>query len=166
MTAPIRFLKLKDPHGHMSNFWPSSISWSGKLWPTSEHLYQAQKHRLDSSYQEVIRLNPSPWAAAKLGRDQSHPMVLNWDDIKEDCMLTCLFLKYTQHPSLKSQLLATGTATLIEASDKDSYWAEGPDGKGLNRLGCLLMETRAVLRNTENVGHYIDQISQLCGMYL
>jgi len=35
---------------------------------------------------------------------------------------------------------------LIEHTKNDSYWADGGDGSGKNRLGQLLMELRNQLR--------------------
>jgi predicted NAD-dependent protein-ADP-ribosyltransferase YbiA (DUF1768 family) len=43
-------------------------------------------------------------------------------------------------------LLATGEAKLIEHTHRDSYWGDGGNGKGKNRLGILLMRLRASLR--------------------
>ena len=51
--------------------------------------------------------------------------------------------KFKTHIELRDRLLATGEAILIEHTHKDSYWADGGDGKGKNRLGILLMRLRA-----------------------
>ena len=32
-------------HGEFSNYYASPITMKGKVWPTVEHYYQAQKHR-------------------------------------------------------------------------------------------------------------------------
>jgi N-glycosidase YbiA len=42
-------------------------------------------------------------------------------------------------------LLSTRNALLVGHTRNDSYWADGGDGSGLNRLGHLLMELRAAL---------------------
>ena len=54
--------------------------------------------------------------------------------------------KFTQHPQLRSLLLSTGDAELVEHTANDNYWADGGDGSGKNRLGQLLMELRSELR--------------------
>ena len=36
---------------------------------------------------------------------------------------------------------------LIEHTKNDSYWADGGDGSGLNKLGKILMKVREKLRN-------------------
>ena len=61
-------------------------------------------------------------------------------------MRDALRAKFTQHPSLRSLLLHTGDAELIEHTKNDRYWADGGDGTGKNRLGQLLMELRTELR--------------------
>jgi len=44
-------------------------------------------------------------------------------------------------------LLETGNAILVEFSKKDSYWGDGGNGSGLNRLGALLMHLRQEIQN-------------------
>jgi hypothetical protein len=39
-------------------------------------------------------------------------------------------------------LLATGDKNIVEHTENTSYWGDGGDGTGLNRLGVLLMEVR------------------------
>lgn len=66
-------------------------------------------------------------------------------------MRDVLKAKFTQHPELASQLLATGAAKLIEESLTDPFWGTGRNGKGQNMLGQLLMEVREWIRK-EHVG--------------
>ena len=54
--------------------------------------------------------------------------------------------KFLSHQDLRDKLLATGEAKLIEHTHRDSYWGDGGNGKGKNRLGILLMRLRASLR--------------------
>lgn len=49
-------------------------------------------------------------------------------------------------PELRKILLSTGKKELIENSPYDKYWGIGPNGKGKNRLGVLLMELRTGLK--------------------
>jgi N-glycosidase YbiA len=60
-------------------------------------------------------------------------------------MLGALRAKFTQHLNLRARLLATGDARLVEHTTRDTYWADGGDGTGRNRLGDLLMRMRAEL---------------------
>jgi ribA/ribD-fused uncharacterized protein len=143
----IRFYRLNEPDGEFSNFSPHSLELKGRLWPTSEHYFQAQKFPA-TNHEETIRLAKSPMIAARMGRSRERPLRPDWESVKDDIMRTALRAKFRQHPSLRSLLLQTGDAELIEHTKNDSYWGDGGDGTGKNRLGQLLMELRTQLRTT------------------
>jgi ribA/ribD-fused uncharacterized protein len=71
------------------------------------------------------------------------------EQVKEAVMMTALRAKFTQHAKLKRLLLSTGDKILIEHTTNDSYWGDGGDGSGKNRLGHLLMELRAELKEPQ-----------------
>lgn len=141
----ILFYRLREPFGEFSNFSPHPIELKGLFWPTSEHYFQAQKFA-GTEHEEAVRLAKSPMVAARMGRSRERPLRLDWETVKEDVMQEALRAKFTQHPALRSFLLDTGDATLVEHTSNDSYWGDGGDGSGKNRLGQLLMELRAQLR--------------------
>ena len=70
----------------------------------------------------------------------------NWDDIKLDLMWKVVRTKFEQNPELMKSLLATGSALLIEDSEKDYFWGAGADGSGLNFLGKILMAVREEIK--------------------
>jgi hypothetical protein len=57
-----------------------------------------------------------------------------------------LLAKIAQYPPIEKLLLSTGDATIVEHTVNDSYWADGGDGSGKNRLGVLWMEIREELK--------------------
>jgi ribA/ribD-fused uncharacterized protein len=61
-------------------------------------------------------------------------------------MHAAVLVKFTQHAELRSMLLATGDARVVEHTDSDDYWGDGGDGSGRNRLGEILMQVRDALR--------------------
>ena len=69
-------------------------------------------------------------------------------------MREVLRAKYTQHEDLRTLLLSTGEARLVESCRTDNpvnrTWGE-VKGKGLNMLGVLLMEIRTELRQAEKL---------------
>lgn len=144
----VDFYSIHQPYGELSNFSPHRIFLKGKTWPTNEHYFQAQKFA-GSEYEEHIRLLPTPSKAARAGRDRHKPLRPDWEAVKEDVMLDALRAKFTQHPGLRSLLLGTGAAELVEHTANDAYWGDGGDGRGLNRLGVLLMRVRAELRGAQ-----------------
>ena len=145
MADQIRFYKLQDEFGCFSNFAPYPIELQGQTWPTVEHFFQAQKF-LAEEHQEAIRQVTSPMIAARMGRSRQRPLRADWEEVKDSIMTAAVRAKFSQHLELKQILLDTGEAELIEHSRNDSYWADGGDGQGLNRLGQILMQIRSELR--------------------
>jgi ribA/ribD-fused uncharacterized protein len=142
---PIHFYSTRAEHGYLSNFSPHPFTLKGKLWPTVEHYFQAQKFA-GTEHEERIREAKGALQARKLGRSRAHPLRPGWDDVREDVMYEALHAKFIQHSDLRSNLVGTGEATLVEDSPIDSYWGRGRNGKGKNRLGVLLMRLRSALR--------------------
>jgi ribA/ribD-fused uncharacterized protein len=140
----ILFYRQNDPCGEFSNFSAHPFKLGGKVWPTSEHYFQAQKFA-GTEHEEAVRITKTASMAAKLGRSRTLPLRSDWEVVKDDVMRAALRAKFEQHPKLKSLLLSTGDTELIEHTRNDSYWADGGDGTGKNRLGILLMELRAEL---------------------
>lgn len=137
----IKFYKTGDAYGEFSNFASFPISIRGLVWPTSEHYFQAQKFS-DHEYREAIRNARTSMQAAQMGRDRAKRLRDDWDFVKEGIMLEALREKFSQHEELAKLLISTGDAFLIEHTENDSYWGDGGDGSGLNRLGILLMQVR------------------------
>ena len=137
----ILFYYENESNGHFSNFYPCNMELKGKVWSSVEHYYQAQK-AAGNEYEETIRLAPNPDEAKKLGNAPECPLRSNWNDFKIEAMKTALRAKYTQNADLRSKLVESGDALLIENSQKDYFWGIGADGTGLSMLGKLLMELR------------------------
>ena len=142
----ILFYKINGPYGEFSNFSPHEIKLNGLKWPTTEHYFQAQKFA-DTEHEEIIRLAKSPMIAARMGRSRERPLRADWESVKDDIMREAILAKFTQHQKLRSLLLATGEAELVEHTRNDSYWGDGGDRNGRNRLGELLMELRERLKH-------------------
>ena len=142
----IKFYKVNDDYGFMSNFAPYPFSDGAKIWPTSEHYFQAKKF-LVPQIQEKIRQIASPMDAALEGRNRQNPLRPDWEEVKDKVMLQALRMKFSQNPEISKELLATGDDILIEHTRNDDYWADGGDGSGKNKLGLLLMQVREELKN-------------------
>src|SRR5437764_1359034 len=123
----ILFYRVNEPYGEFSNFAPYPIELKGKVWPTSEHYFQAQKFA-GTEHEEAVRLANSPMVAARIGRSRKRTLRVDWETTKDDIMREALRAKFTQHPALRSLLLATGDAQLVEHTTNDRYWADGGDG--------------------------------------
>ena len=141
----IHFYSITGQYGCFSNFSRHAVFLKGKRWPTSEHYFQAQKFA-GTGHEEEVRKAAKPAQAASLGRDRQRPLRRDWESVKEQVMLEALRAKFTQHEELRATLLGTGDAVLVEHTANDSYWGDGGDGSGKNRLGHLLMRVREELR--------------------
>lgn len=141
----IKFYRVNDAYGYLSNSAPYPFEINGLIWSTSEHYFQAQKF-LDKAIQEKIRRLKSPMDAALEGRNRENPLRSDWEVVKDDIMRLAVFEKFRQNPAIRRELLATGHATLIEHTKNDNYWADNGDGTGKNMLGIILMETRKRLK--------------------
>lgn len=148
MMNKITFYRINEAYGDFSNFSPHPFELKGKMWPTSEHYFQAQKFS-GTEDEELVRLAKTPSIAARMGRSRQRPLRSDWETVKEDIMREALQAKFKQHRSLRALLLGTGDSELIEHTTNDGYWGNGGDGTGKNRLGFLLMELRERLRAEE-----------------
>jgi len=137
----VNFYRTGDEYGFLSNFAPYPIVLGGKTWPTSEHYFQAQKFA-GTAYEELIRLQPSPALAARIGRETKVQLRSDWDAVKDQVMREAVRAKFCQHADLREKLLATGDASIVERTERDAYWGDGGDGSGKNMLGRILMEIR------------------------
>lgn len=147
MPETINFYSTKDEYGCFSNFAAYPLRIEDKIWPTSEHYFQAQKFPGDPAHQEAIRAEKSPMIAARMGRDRSKKLRTDWESVKDAIMLEAVRAKFEQHEELRAFLLATGDAKLVEHTENDSYWGDGGDGSGKNMLGQILMQVRSELRD-------------------
>ena len=68
MTIIDRFTR-ETGYDFLSNFYPSTVSFEGMLYPTVEHAYQAAK-TIDPKIREIIRKANGPGEAKKLGQFQ------------------------------------------------------------------------------------------------
>lgn len=157
MTATITFYAPKEPFGFLSNFARYPVTVFGRTWPTSEHAYQGCK-TFDEAVRNAIWSASSPAKAAVIGR--TCKIVPEWEDtvlgsslvlpgevrVKDTIMYEVVRAKFEQNEGIRSDLLATGDAKLVEASPRDAYWGWGCNHQGLNKLGHILMIVRDELR--------------------
>ncbi len=144
----VNFYSTSDEFGEFSNFAPYPIALDGERWPTSEHYFQAQKFE-DKVYRAKIRNANSPMLAARLGRDRKQKLRRDWESVKVGIMRVAVLAKFTQHDDLRTLLLSTGDAKLVEHTENDDYWGDGGDGSGKNMLGRILMQVREALHLVE-----------------
>ena len=151
----IAFTKVRLPHGWLGNMAPYPVTHNGRLYRTTEALFQAL--RFDSNEtREEIRAEKSPMSAkmrAKGYRDQM--VVVPQSDVDVANMKAVLRLKLNHHRSLAAKLRESGDATIIEDCTRRQrgsglFWGAALiDGEwqGENVLGRLWMELRDELES-------------------
>lgn len=136
--------KFKDRESFLSNFYYCNQVVRNKLYKTNEHWYQAMKSVSDVDH-ELIRNSTTPYDAKVLGNKVT--LRNDWNSVMNLVMIEGLRIKFS-NKLLRSELLATGTALLVEGNyHHDNYWGDCfcykcKYVKGLNYLGKLLMTVR------------------------
>jgi hypothetical protein len=138
----------REAYRFLSNFYPVSIFYQGREYPSAEHAYQAAK--CPAKAEEIIDLRLASEAKAF---GSTVPLPPDWDQKKERIMLEILRIKFS-NIIMKKRLLATGVRILVEGNSwHDNYWGrcycgrrKGCDGSGKSRLGVLLMQVRGEIR--------------------
>ena len=127
----------------LSNFWPCPVRYEGVTYPSVEHAYQAAK-TTDMAARVRIAYLPRPGQAKRAGRKVA--LRRDWEQVKEDVMLSLLRLKFAPGSELADALSDTRQRPLVEGNRwGDRYWGVC-EGEGRNRLGELLMRVRAERR--------------------
>lgn len=141
MIEVIKFYSVSHAYGELSNFFPCEFKLKGKTWRSVEHYFQAQKFS-GTPYEQKIYKSNTPHQAAQFGRSRKFKIRSDWEKIKDNIMYEALLAKFKQNKYLLDILISTGDALLVENSLTDNYWGCGTNGKGLNKLGKLLIKVR------------------------
>lgn len=135
-----RIDSFRGDFGFLSNFFESSLWVDGKQYRSVEHAYQAFKFGPGGDGHETVRNAKTPGIAKQLGKAALLPK--DWEDTKVDLMRRLVREKF-KNPLLKTLLLATEDAELVEGNWwNDKFWGVCR-GTGQNWLGKILMEVRA-----------------------
>jgi predicted NAD-dependent protein-ADP-ribosyltransferase YbiA (DUF1768 family) len=148
-ASEVAFRKVKEPYGWMGNMAPYPITVNGQTWRTSEALFQALRFD-DESIREAIRAERSPMSAkfvAKARVGQMSVIRTGGEDVAN--MKRILRLKLDQHPNLKTALLETADARIVENSTSRAKLDNRPEIK--TRLQELATQ--------EDVENYVREIN-------
>ncbi|PWN25951.1 DUF1768-domain-containing protein [Jaminaea rosea] len=158
--AVIEFLHKGAPYFWLSNHFLIPIYYDGIRYSSAEHLFQSLKfpHRPDLA--KAVRRAETPSEAVRVARKHAPDVRKGWraEGLNVIAMREVLLLKFTQHGALRSRLLQTGDADLINASPTDVFWGAGrgigasKPGVGRNELGKALKATRNLLAESAGLG--------------
>ena len=148
MHDPNSIYGFRGQNYYLSNYAPSAICIENIWYPTVEHAFAAMK-TFDIKLRRSISTASSPGEAKLLGRrlDLRH----DWEEVKDDIMLSLVRLKFSFYHNLGNKLMNTGSLQIIEANKwNDLYWGvDFNTGKGLNKLGTILMIVRQELQRNK-----------------
>ena len=151
MKKSIWFKKVAEEYGWMGNMAPYPIKFDGKVWRTSEALFQSMRFD-DDSVKEIIRGEKSPISAKLKAKKYSDQMVVvPTKELDVENMRKCVKMKFDQHPQLKRQLINTKDAFIYEDignrnGERHKFWGvkklSESEADGNNMMGRILMELR------------------------
>lgn len=148
MTEPIT--SFRGDYDFLSNFYPSAIEMDGAIYPTVEHAFQAAKTH-DPDQRLAFQNAKTPSGAKQMGRKiKRRP---DWFDVSLVIMESLVRQKFKKYSDLRSKLLSTNDALLIEGNTwRDKFYGAIWDSKksewvGENHLGRILMKIRAELHD-------------------
>ena len=155
----IKFTKVKLEWGWLGNMSPHSIVYDGKIWKTSEALFQSLRFE-DEEPKEIIRLENSPMGCKMKSKTLAktyNRIVEPMSDRDIENMKMCVRLKIKQHPELIDLLLKTGDSKIIEDATSrgrrgsNLFWGsiklEDGSWEGENMMGKIWEEIRNEIKN-------------------
>ena len=147
----IWFKKVAEEYGWMGNMAPYPIKFEGKVWLTSEALFQSMRYDIES-IKEIIRVEKSPMGAKMKSKKYKDQMVVvPMSDLDVENMRKCVKMKFDAHPQLKKALIATGMSPIFEdigirKGERHKFWGakklSESEGEGNNMMGKILMDLR------------------------
>ena len=133
-----------------SNFSSFMVKWRGKLWPTSEHAYQASRFiGKDAKVVQKILKARSADDAYKIARQYKSKNFSKYKDDDLKNMEEILRLKLKQNPYVMRKLLQTKNLLIVEDPPKDNFWGWGRNRKGRNELGKIWMKLRDEIKKSK-----------------
>lgn len=156
--AVIAFTKVSLPFGWLGNMSPDPVYCGGKVWLTSEALFQALRFPEDHEVREFIRAQKSPMAAKMVAKKYTAARCVEPRSV-DDVELMRRVLRMKLEQNLVQPVFATnwrhlvemGNALIIEdcsrrQSASGMFWGaaliapKASRWRGSNRLGQLWME--------------------------
>lgn len=146
----------------LSNFYKVTFKMQENTFTSAEQAYFFFKARTCKNEEAALKfLSMADPLTIKKDGDQI-PSKAVWEANKEGFMRSIVYNKFAQNESILEKLLNTGESPLYECT-QNRWWGCGlrfdaPEWNnfkavpGLNKLGKLLMEVRAALRNSNRKG--------------
>ncbi len=156
------FHKPEEPHGFLSNWYPSPFDLDGIHFTSAEQYIMFRKCVIfgDRASADAVLATDDPAEQQAIAQNAKGYLDKVWAGMRQTVAMHGLLAKFTQNQDLKQKLLDTGDAYLVECAHQDIIWTCGSRlhekerfdtslWRGQNILGFALMEVRSVLRREE-----------------
>ena len=163
INKEITSTKVNLTYGWLGNMSPYPVTYEGKVWRTTEALFQALRFN-DEEIREIIRNEKSPMGAklkAKGIIKRVDPSKISTNPLSEqdlENMRLCIRLKIEQYPGLLKALLETGNSKIYEdvsargKRGSNLFWGalkENGVWVGENHLGKIWEDLRDEIKNKQ-----------------
>ena len=159
-----------EPHGFLSNWYPSPFELDGVRFTSAEQYIMYRKCEIfgDAASARAVLATENPKKQQAIGRKAKGYVGSVWEGTRQTVAVRGLLAKFSQNGDLKRLLLDTGDAWLVECAHRDVVWTCGArlneeerfdaaEWRGQNLLGFALMEVRSILRGTAGSDHEITE---------
>ncbi len=130
-------MQFRNDYWFLSNFYPVEIECCNLKFRCVESAFQAYKCADPKDRLKFVNLNGAD--AKKLGREIK--MRDDWNDIKDYVMYRLVYQKFNRNRKLALMLGDIESEIVEDNGWNDTYWGVCK-GKGLNKLGKILMKVR------------------------
>lgn len=159
----VYFHKPDEPHGFLSNWYPSPFDLDGIHFTSVEQYIMYSKCKLfgDEDSASAVMATDDVEKQQTIGRKATGYIGSVWAGARQMVAFRGLMAKFSQNEDLKKQLLDTEDAYLVECARSDKVWACGislyddkrfdaSNWDGQNILGFALMEVRNQIQVKNN----------------
>lgn len=128
----------------LSPFSAHEVEIDGVKYKTAEHAYQALRVVPEARTKIIEATSPiKAWHEGQASKERNE-LLPNYN--KDELMERIFRAKLAQHQDVLELLLSSGERELIKNTETDSYWGNGKDGQGQNKMGKLWMKLRSELQ--------------------
>ena len=153
------FHRPEEPHGYLSNWYPSPFDLDGMHFSSVEQYIMYRKCMAfgDETSAKAVLATDDTATQQGIGQNASGYIESVWAGMRQMVGFRGLKAKFSQNEDLKQKLIDTGNAYLVECAGSDRNWACGirlnddkrfdaANWKGDNILGFALMEVRDIIK--------------------